>query len=174
MSTKHRTALQKLDALVWWTGASDQVRHDMSDNAGERRLRPLRWLPLLPMACGAGLVVAATAFPLPGTVYGAGAAMMAATTAVALNGPLGKSSIHDDEREAALRKSAILFTLALLAILNIVAGPILLLTAALQGWPVERAASVAFALFMANMTWFVSLPTLYASWKPTAPSEQAS
>lgn len=165
MSTRHKTALQKMDALVWWTRASEQVRHDMSADAGDRRHRPLRWLPLLPMASGAGLVMAAIAFSLPGTAYGVAAAMMAAATAIALNGPLGKSAIHDDEREAALRKNALFFSLALLAIANIITGPVLLVAAVWQGWPVERTAGVAFALFMGNMTWFVSLPTLYASWK---------
>jgi hypothetical protein len=88
-----------------------------------------------------------------------------AASGIATRGPLGKASIDDDEREAALRKNALFVCLAVLACANIVGGPILLATAALQGWSVERAASVAFALFMGNMTWFASLPALYASWK---------
>jgi hypothetical protein len=55
--------------------------------------------------------------------------------------------------------------MAFLTFSNIVGEPIVLLTAALHGWTVDRIVGVAFALFMGNMTWFFSLPTLYASWK---------
>ena len=171
MSVKHRTVLQRMDALVWWSGASDSVRHDMSRDAGERRYRPMRWLPLLPMASGAGFIFSATVFQISSISYAiAGPAMAAA--AMALNGPLGKPSIDDDEREAALRKNAFFFCLAILACANIVGAPLLLVAAALDGWAAERIVGVAFALFMANMTWFVSLPTLYASWKLPRLSDQ--
>lgn len=66
---------------------------------------------------------------------------------------------------AKLRCAQMRSSSACLAFSNIVGGPILLLTAALHGWTVERVLGVAFALFMGNMAWFVSLPTLYASWK---------
>lgn len=165
MSVKHRTVLQRMDALVWWSSASDRVQDDMSGDADGRRYRPMRWLPLLPMACGAGFIFSATAFPVPPMSYAIAGPAIAAAAAIALNGPLGKPSIDDDEREAALRKNAFFFCLAILAFLNIVGGPVLLFTAAVNAWATERTIGVAFALFMANMTWFVSLPTLYASWK---------
>lgn len=165
MSGKRKTALQRMDALVWWSSASGRVRDDMSDHADERRRRPMRWLPLLPMAVGAGFVFAAVAFPVAPGMYGIGAPVMASTMAMAINGPLGKSSIDDDEREATLRRDAFFFCLAFLAFANIVGGPALLLAAALHGWAAERLMSIAFALFIGNMTWFASLPTLYASWK---------
>lgn len=165
MSVKHRTALQRLDALVWWTSASDTVKQDMSPDGGARRYGPMRWLPLLPMACGAGFLFCAVAFPMPHLSYAAAVPAMAAAAGIAMNGPLGKPSIDEDEREAALRKNAFFFCLAILAFANIVGGPLLLVTAGLHGWAAERIIGVAFALFMANMTWFVGLPTLYASWK---------
>jgi len=165
MSVKHRTALQRMDALVWWSNASDQVRHDMTSDADERRYRPMRWLPMFPMACGAGFMCAAIAYPLPLMSYAIAAPAMAVAAAIAINGPLGKPAIDDDEREAAMRKNAFFFCLAILAFANIVGGPMLLFAAALKEWAADRILGVAFALFMANMTWFVSLPTLYASWK---------
>jgi len=174
MSAKHKTPLQWMDTLVWWSGASRQVRQDMSNHADGRRHQPMRWLPLLPMAAGAGLVSCATAFAMPSMMYGVAAMLMPPAAAIALQGPLGKSSIDDDEREAALRRDAFFFCMALLALVNIVAGPVLLLSAALKGWTLEQIAGVAYALFMANMAWFVSLPTLYASWKSPSLSDDES
>ena len=166
MSAKGKTALQKMDALVRWSNASDMVRRDMSDDADtRRRYRPMRWLPLLPMACGAGLISWAIASPIAHALYVIAAPIVGTMAAVSINGPLGKPSMEDDEREAALRKDAFLFCLAVLAFANIVGGPILMLTAALHGWPVERIVGVAFALVIGNLAWFGSLPTLYASWK---------
>lgn len=169
MSAKHRTVLQRMDALVWWSSGSDMVRDDMSRDVEGRRYRPMRWLPLLPMAFGAGCLFSAIAFPVPHMSYAIAGSVMAgvAGTAAAIvnNGPLGKPSIDDDEREAALRKNAFFFCLAILAFVNIVGGPMLLFAAALDEWVAERIISVACTLFMGNMIWFVALPTLYASWK---------
>ncbi len=171
MSGKRKTALQQMDALVWWSNASSQVRHDMSRDNGEARRQPMRWLPLLPMAFGAGLLAWATAFSIPGMAYGVAGPVMAVAAAIANKGPLGKPSINDDEYEAALRKNAFFFCMACLAVANIVGGPALLLAAGFKGWATERLVGIAFALFMANMIWFASLPTLYASWKLPALSD---
>jgi hypothetical protein len=154
-----------MDALVWWSSGSDRVRQDMSSEADGGRYRPMRWLPLLPMAWGAGFVLSAIAFPMPLMSYAVAGPAIAAAAAIAINGPLGKPSIDDDEREAALRKNAFLFCLAILAFVNIVGGPILLFTAGLNEWTAEHLTGVSCALFMGNMTWFVTLPTLYASWR---------
>lgn len=171
MSAKRKTLMQGMDALVWWSGTSDKVRHDMSADADERQRLPMRWLPLLPMAFAAGLIFTSISFSVSNMVYGVAAPIMAVALAIAINGPLGKPSIDDDEREAALRKNSFFFCTAFLAFVNIVAAPILMLTSALHGWAVERSVGTAFALFMANMTCFVSLPTLYASWKLPKQSE---
>lgn len=166
MSATGKTALQKMDALVRWSGASEMVTRDMSrDPDARRRYRPMRWLPLLPMACGAGLLFAAIAFPIAHSLYALAGPIVAAVAAVSMNGPLGKPSIEDDEREAALRKDAFLFCLAVLAVANMVGGPVLMVMAGLQGWEMERMFGIAFALVIGNLTWFSSLPTLYASWK---------
>lgn len=167
MSGNRKTALQRMDALVRWSYASDMVRREMSDDAeAERRYRPMRWLPLLPMACGAGLVIAAIAFPIPRAMLTIVVPVVGAMGAIPNNGPLGKPSMDDDEGEAALRKDAYLFCLAVLAFLNIVGGPILMVMAALHGWATERIVGIAFALVVGNLAWFRSLPTLYASWQP--------
>lgn len=166
MSAEGKTALQKMDALVGWSSASDMVRRDMSSEPDTgRRFRAMRWLPLLPMACGAGLLFAAVAFPVGPAFYALVAPIVATMAAVSINGPLGKPSGEDDEREATVRKDAFLFCLSVLALCNIVLGPILVVSAGLYGWPIERSVGIAFALVVANLTWFGSLPTLYASWK---------
>lgn len=168
MSAKGKTALQRLDALVRWSNASDMVKRDMSDDDGAARRRPLRWWPLLPMACSAGLVCAAIAYPVPHALYAAAAPLVAAVAALSIRGPLGKPSIDDDERERALRKDSFLFCLAVLALLNVVGGPVLMVVAALEGWAAARMLGVATAVVLANLAWFGSLPTLYASWKAPA------
>jgi hypothetical protein len=174
MSTKRKTALQRMDALVRWSGASRQVRLDMSREPRERRRRTMRWLPLVPIAVGAGLMAAAIAHPVSGASYGVGGPVIALAAGMMLNGPLGKSSRDDDEREALLRKNAYLFCLAILAFANIVGGPALLLAATSHAWTGERCVGVAFAWFLANMTWFTSLPTLYASWRlPRHPDSES-
>jgi hypothetical protein len=80
------------------------------------------------------------------------------------HGPLGKPSREDDEREAALRKDSFLFCLGLLAGLNCLGQPILLILSHWQNWQTAHSASVAISALMLNATLFGSLPTLYASW----------
>lgn len=166
MNVSGKPAWQKMDALIRWSGVSDRVMRDMSSEAETgRRQRPMRWVPLIPMACAAGLVAAATATPLSPVMYAAVGPVIATMAAVSLNGPLGKPSIEDDEREAALRKDAFLFCFAVLAFANMIGGPVLMLMAAVNAWTTERIAGVAFALAIGNLAWLGSLPTLYASWR---------
>lgn len=154
MSAARKSMLERLDALVRWTGSESR-----------RQYRPKRWLPLLPMALGAVFVIAATIVQLPAGLFGLAAAFCTLGAAINGSGPLGKPSLEDDEREAALRKDAWLFCLAVLAFANILGQPAFALTAMLQAWPVERVAGALFAVFMCNVLWLTSLPTLYASWK---------
>ncbi|MCD2515097.1 hypothetical protein LQ564_02075 [Massilia sp. G4R7] len=166
MNVSGKTAWQKMDSLVRWSGVSDRVKRDMSNELETgRRHRPMRWVPLIPMACGAGLILAAATTPMSPVMYAAVGPLIATMAAISLNGPLGKPSIEDDEREAALRKDAFLFCFAILAFANMVGGPVLMLMAALHAWTTERIAGVAFALVVGNMAWLGALPTLYASWK---------
>lgn len=166
MSARRKTALEWMDSLVRWTNASDMVKRDMSSEDSEsRRNLPMRWLPLIPMGCGAGLVFAAIALPVPVMFYGIAGAMSGGMPFIHINGPLGKSSVDDDEREAALRKDAFLFCFAILAIANILGQPLLMVMAALDHWTIARTMGLAVAVVIGNLAWFTSLPTLYASWK---------
>jgi uncharacterized membrane protein YqjE len=77
---------------------------------------------------------------------------------------LGRPSLEDDEREAALRKESFLFCLWLLAILNCLGQPVLMILSHWQDWKIFQTASVVTAAFMLNATLLGCLPTLYASW----------
>jgi cytochrome c biogenesis protein CcdA len=81
-----------------------------------------------------------------------------------MNGPLGKPSYEDDERERALRKDSFLFCLGLLACLNCLGQPFLMILSHLQNWQTAHSANVAMSALIVNATLFGSLPTLYASW----------
>ena len=81
-----------------------------------------------------------------------------------MNGPLGKPSLEDDEREAALRKDSFLFCLGLLAVLNCLGQPCLMILSHWQDWQIAQTVSVVTSAFMLNATLFGCLPTLYASW----------
>jgi hypothetical protein len=80
------------------------------------------------------------------------------------SGPLGKPSREDDEREAALRKDSFLFCLGLLAGLNGLGQPILLLMSQWQNWQTGHSAFVVISALILNATLLGTLPTLYASW----------
>jgi hypothetical protein len=73
--------------------------------------------------------------------------------------------MDDDEREAAVRKNAYLFCLAVLAALNILGHPFLIAAIELYGdLPAMRIIAIEVASFLLNMILFGTLPTLYASW----------
>ncbi len=80
------------------------------------------------------------------------------------SGPLGKPSCEDDERETALRKDSFLFCFGLLAGLNCLGQPILLIVSHWQNWQTTHSAIVAFCALILNATLLGTLPTLYASW----------
>ena len=80
-------------------------------------------------------------------------------------GPLGKPSPEDDEREAALRKDAFLVCFGVIASINVVGQPLLVILATLQHWQIAHGLGVAISALMLNLTLFQCLPTLYASWK---------
>jgi hypothetical protein len=173
MTPPRRSILSMLDDTVRWTGMPRRVAAQMSDDP-DRKHRPLRWTPLWPMVFSAVLLLLSLAWPpllrgfdlgdiaiFGGMFWGAGFAMM---SGIHQNGPLGKSSLEDDEREAALRKKSFLFCLGLLAVLNVLGQPILMILSHWQDWQAARTASVVTSAFMLNATAFGCLPTLYASW----------
>ncbi|WP_374580384.1 hypothetical protein [Pseudoduganella sp.] len=158
--------LERLDVLVAWTNMPARVKHDMNHgDDGQRQHLPMRWLPLLLMAAAAGVVAATLMLPVSYWLFGTVGAFSAAAAAVYTHGPLGKPSIEDDERGAALRKDAWLFSLSVLAFANIIGQPALLMAAALHGWSVERVSYVVLAVFICNVIWLNCLRTLYTSWK---------
>ncbi len=173
MKHSHRSILSRLDDSVRWTGFAARVAEDMSDAPSvDRKYRPLRWIPILPIAFSCALFILTLTWPsalhlswLVGVIVGVQASQLALVPGIHVMGPLGKSSLEDDEREAALRKDSFLFCLGLLAVLNCLGQPILMILSHLQNWQTGQSVGVAASALMLNATLFGCLPTLYASWK---------
>jgi hypothetical protein len=163
-----------LDDTVRWTGMPARVAAQMSDEP-DRKHGPLRWSPLGPIAFSCALLVVSLLWPpvldgvRPGALIGVMVAfwggLFAMLPGIHMHGPLGKSSLEDDEREAALRKDSFLFCLGLLAILNVLGQPLLMVLSHWQDWTIAKTASVVATAFMLNASLWGCLPTLYASWQ---------
>jgi hypothetical protein len=174
MKPPRRGVLSMLDDTVRWTGMPARVADQMS-NDPDRKHRPLRWMPIGPIAFSIALLTLSLAWPPPldgvdlggiiGPLVGFWGAIFAMMPAIYMNGPLGKASLDDDEREAALRKDSFLFCLGLLAILNGLGQPLLMILSHWQDWEAAQTASVVTTAFMLNAAIWGCLPTLYASWK---------
>ena len=95
----------------------------------------------------------------------AGGAIGAALPGIHTNGPLGKPSWEEDEREAALKKDSFLFCVVLVACLNCMGQPVLMILSHWQHWQLGQLVSVVASALILNITLFGCLPTLYASWK---------
>lgn len=173
MKTGRRSILSMLDDSVRWTGMHARVAAQMSGDP-DRKHRPLRWIPMGPIAFSCALLVISLAWPPlldgmhPGSLIGVIVAFWGAVFAmipgINLNGPLGKSSLEDDEREAALRKDSFLFCLLMLAVINCFGQPLLMILSHWQDWKFAQTASVVTTAFMLNVALWGCLPTLYASW----------
>jgi len=175
MKPGRRSILSMLDDTVRWTGMPARVADQMSDaRSVDRKHRPLRWIPIWPIAFSCALFVffliwppALDGFP-PGSLISIIVPFMCSIAVMApgihMNGPLGKPSLEDDEREAALRKDSFLFCLWLLAVLNCLGQPFLMILSHWQNWQTAHSVLVAGSAFMLNATLVVCLPTLYASW----------
>jgi hypothetical protein len=181
MKFRRRSILSMLDDAVRWTGMPARVAAQMS-NDPDRKHRPLRWSPIWPIAFSCALLMISLVWPPlldgmhPGALIGVTVAFWGGAFAmipgIQMNGPLGKSSLEDDEREAALRKDSFLFCLGLLAALNCLGQPVLMILSHWQDWKIAKTASVVTTAFMLNATSWGCLPTLYASWKlPQLPKE---
>jgi hypothetical protein len=165
--------LSMLDDSVRWTGMPGRVAAQMSEDP-DRKHRPLRWSPIWPIAFSCALLVTSLVWPpvldgmqsgaLIGVIVVFWCGVFAMLPSIQINGPLGKSSLQDDEREAAMRKSSLLFCLAVLAVLNVLGQPVLLILSHWQDWKFARTATVVTTAFMLNATLWGCLPTLYASW----------
>lgn len=174
MKTGRKSFLARLDDSVRWTGMPGRVAAQMSGDP-ERRHGQLRWRPILPIAYACALFGFAAVWPwfLEGVDPGALIAVMVAfwsalfgmTASIHANGPLGSPSLEDDERQAALRKESFLFCLGMLAVLNVLGQPVLMILSQWQDWTIARTAIVVTTAFMLNAALWSCLPTLYASWK---------
>jgi hypothetical protein len=165
MKKRGRNFLSILDDAVRWTGMPARVADQMSDAPSvDRKHQPLRWSPILLIALSCLLFVLSLKWPSV-LLTSLGAVIPGVASSIHMYGPLGKPSLEDDEREAALRKDAYLFCFGLLAFLN-VAGQLLLLGfSILQNWQTADRVFIAASALMLNLTLFGCLPTLYASWK---------
>jgi hypothetical protein len=175
MNSGHRSILSRLDDAARWTGIPARVADDMSDNPSvDRKHQPLRWVPLLVIAVPCVQLVVCLIWPAKLDHVSLGAVIsvmtgmvlsfMIAVLLVYTSGPLGKPSCEDDEREAALRKDSFLFCLGLLAGLNCLGQPILLIVSHWQNWQTGHSAIVVICALILNATLLGTLPTLYASW----------
>ena len=167
--SRREAFLSRLDSTLRWTGIPARVADEMSDAPSvNRKHRPLRWIPIWPIAFSCALFILSLTWPsvlnLVALVPSLGGVIVALVPTIHMNGPLGKPSLEDDEREAALRKDSFLFCLGLLAGLNCLGQPILIILSHLQNWQTAHSASVAISALMLNATLFGCLPTLYASW----------
>lgn len=186
MKSERKGILSRLDDTVRWTGMPARVAEQMSPDH-ERRHRLLRWTPMWSIAFALALLVISVIWPRvlegmnEGIVFGVMTAfwggMAAMMTGVHANGPLGKSSLEDDERESALRKDSFLFSLGWLAVLNGLGQPIFMILSHWQDWKLAQIVCVVTSAVMLNIALLGSLPTLYASWKlqqlPEEPSRFA-
>lgn len=175
MKRSHRSILSRLDDTLRWTGIPARVADDMSDDPSvDRKHQPLRWSPLLVIAFSCVLLILCLIWPLkldlisPGAVVsimtGMVVSIMTGVLLIHTSGPLGKPSCEDDEREAALRKDSFLLCFGLLAGLNCLGQPILLIVSHWQNWQTAHSAIVVFCVLILNATLLGTLPTLYASW----------
>ena len=170
MTRSHRSILARLDDAVRWTGIPARVADPLVD----RKHQPLRWVPLLLIAISCLQLVVCFIWPqeMERLSLGALVALMPAIVLafgtgvliVYMSGPLGKPSREDDEREAALRKDSFLFCLGLLAGLNGLGQPILLIMSQWQNWQTGHSVIVVISALILNGTLLWTLPTLYASW----------
>jgi hypothetical protein len=167
--------LSRLDNSLRWTGIPARVADEMSnDPSVDRKHRPLRWMPIWPIAFSCALFILFLTWPsaldrvllggIVAVVTSLGGGIGALVLIIHMNGPLGKSSLEDDEREAALRKDSFLFCLGLLAALNCLGQPFVLILSHWQNWHTAQSASVTASALMLNATLLGCLPTLYASW----------
>ena len=162
---KRRNILAILDSTVRWTGIPARVVGDMSGgHSVDRKHQPLRWSPIWTIASSCTLFFLCLIWPSV-LLTSLGTVVAALAPGIHMNGPLGKPSLKDDEREAALRKDSFLFCFALLALFNCFGQLVLMGLALLQNWQLAHFVFVAASAFMLNLTLFWCLPTLYASWR---------
>src|SRR3984893_15941047 len=123
------TFLSRLDSTLRWTGIPARIADEMSDAPSvDRKHRPFRWIPIWAMAFPCALFILSLTGPSAlGLVSVSVVIIVAWLPAIHMSGPLGRPSIEDDEREAELRKDSLLFSLGMLAFLNCLGQPVLMI-----------------------------------------------
>lgn len=159
------------------------IPDDVSDRPSvNREHQSFRWVPLLIIALSCLLLVLCLIRPQVldrislgiaiSLMMGIATGILTGVIVMYTSGPLGKPSCKDDEREAALRKDSFLFCLGLLAGLNGLGQPILLIMSHWQNWQIVHSVIVVICALVLNATLLGTLPTLYASWNfPRLPKE---
>jgi hypothetical protein len=159
------TFLSKLDNSLRWTGLPARIADEMSDAPSvDRKHRPRRWVPIWLIAFSCALLVLSLTSRSAPYLISLGGVIGAVLPGIRINGPLGKPSWEDDEREAALRKDSFLFCVVLVACLNCLGQPVLMILSHWQNWQLGQLVSVVASALILNITLFGCLPTLYASW----------
>jgi hypothetical protein len=170
------TFLSRLDNSLRWTGIPDRIADAMSDTPSmDHKHRALRWVPLLYIAFACCLFIFCVSWPLKQLDHISLGALISITTGMVLStmtgmwfiyasGPLGNPLSEDDERQSALRKDSFLFCLGVLAGLNCLGQPILVILSHWQNWSAARSVSFTISTLILNASLLGCLPTLYASW----------
>jgi hypothetical protein len=166
-----------LDNAVRWTGMPARVAAQMSNAPSvDHRHQAHRWSPILLIAFACIAFVLSVKWP-SGLMISFIGVIAGIAPFLHANGPLGKPSLEDDEREAAMRKDSFLFCFGLLTLLNfagLLGFMIFVLTnlSHMETWDTGNSVLVAASAFLLNLTLFWCLPTLYASWRmPPIPKE---
>jgi hypothetical protein len=134
MKTRRINILLRLDNALRWTGVPARVADEMSDAPSVDRKH--RPLRWIPIW------------------------MIAFSCALFILSLTWPSTLN----LVALRKDSFLFCLGLLACLNCLGQPFLMILSHLQNWQTAQSAGVAASGLMLNATLFGCSPTLYASW----------
>lgn len=165
MSSPRKSFLSKLDDAARWTGIPARVAGDLrATSSDDRKQQSLRWVPIWLIAVSGLLFVFSFVWP-SGLLITFSTIVSAMAPAIHARGPLGKPSLEDDEREAALRKDSYLVCFAVLAAFNCIGQLVIMGLYVLQKWDVAQFVFVGASGFLLNLTAFWCLPTLYASWR---------
>jgi hypothetical protein len=170
MSDERKTVLQRMDALVEWTGFPKLARQEIPE-------RRFKWLPIFFLTLAtAGLV---STFVLPNRAPLCSALvciLMANSLVISLTGPMRTRKPEEfyDEREELWRARSNVFafmTIAFVAWLGILGLGGYALWAGLTGWPIKstHAPLEIFGYWLMTLGNYVAvlfslLPTLHASW----------
>lgn len=167
MSDNRKSLLQRMDGLVEWTGILRFARR-------ERRVRRLKWMPIVAIVVATGGLVAAIGWSIQYLWVATTILALALNAAVIFQqvGPLRRKAESDgeDEREEVWRNrasGAAFTTVSIVAMIGIGSLGLWTMAAYLLRWSTVSgmkmgAALLVFAIYLFFLLMIV--PTLYASW----------